>query len=192
MTSARGCALAHPRGGLLSSWAGIHRIPAQLRERAPFWISSPRSFSPPLGFIAPLVLTPATVRLVFMARRIDTADGMRLLALAHHRGVDSLSKADMKMAGRFALEEIAERHPGHSVEVRVPFCGAVQIGEGPAHRRGTPPNVVEMALTTWLGLCIGTRRWEEAQVSGSVDASGIRADLAEFLPLFSEATLNRW
>ena len=98
----------------------------------------------------------------------------------------------MKMAGRFALEEIAERHPGHSVEVRVPFCGAVQIGEGPAHRRGTPPNVVEMALTTWLGRCIGTRRWEEAQVSGSVDASGIRADLAEFLPLFSEATLNRW
>ncbi|MGO1591274.1 MAG: sterol carrier family protein [Ancrocorticia sp.] len=127
-----------------------------------------------------------------MARRIDVQDGMPLLGKAAAAGVGELSKSDAKTAARFCLEEIAERHPGHSVEIRVPFAGATQAIEGPKHRRGTPPNVVEMDVATWLRLCVGEISWEEAVGSASVAASGIRADLQEFLPLFTRAVLGRW
>ncbi|MGO3042261.1 sterol carrier family protein, partial [Ancrocorticia populi] len=127
-----------------------------------------------------------------MARRISVDDGMPLLGKAARDGVAALARSDAKVAARFCLEEMAERHPGHSVEIRVPFAGAVQAIEGPKHRRGTPPNVVEMKTATWLGLCIGEMTWEQAEGDASISASGIRADLHEFLPLFNTATLARW
>ncbi|MCF2706088.1 hypothetical protein I6E29_02245 [Arcanobacterium haemolyticum] len=115
---------------------------------------------------------------------------MRLLAAA--RSERELTKVELRTASRFALEEFAERHPGHSVEIRVPFAGAVQAIEGPAHRRGTPPNVVELSAVTWVSLAAGAMTWEDALRGGLVDASGIRADLHPYLPLFSEAALERW
>lgn len=87
------------------------------------------------------------------------------------------------MAVRFSLEELAARAPGQSVEVRVPPFGAVQCLAGTVHRRGTPPAVVEMAPEVWLGLVIGHLTWDDALVTGSVIASGERADLGAFLPL---------
>ena len=117
---------------------------------------------------------------------------MPLLGKAARDGVAKLTRSDAKPAARFCLEELAERHPGHSVEVRVPFAGAVQAIEGPKHRRGTPPNVVEMDATTWLRLCVGDTTWQEMLDSASVSASGIRADLHEYLPLFTKAVLDRW
>ncbi|MFT0847285.1 sterol carrier family protein [Actinomycetaceae bacterium L2_0104] len=104
----------------------------------------------------------------------------------------TLTSAQSRKAARFCLEEIAERHPGRSVELRVPYAGAVQVIEGPRHRRGTPPNVVEMDAPTWLALCVGTMDWDDALEQGRVSASGIRADLAEYFPLFSRHTLLRW
>ena len=91
--------------------------------------------------------------------------------------------ADLKVASRFLLEELAARAPGRSVEVRVPPYGVVQAVEGPRHTRGTPPNVVETDARTWIALATGRRRWAEAVASASVSASGDRSDLGPYLPL---------
>lgn len=86
-------------------------------------------------------------------------------------------------AVRYLLEELGERVPGHSVEVRVPPAGVVQVLEGPRHTRGMPPNVVEMSMETWLALATGTLDWADAVADGRVTASGLRADLSDLLPL---------
>lgn len=96
----------------------------------------------------------------------------------------TLSVHEQRTACRFCLEEFAERHPGHSVEIRIPYAGAVQAILGPKHRRGTPPNVIEMDADTWLQLCTGFVSWDRAVASGKVDASGSRAHLNGLLPLF--------
>jgi hypothetical protein len=81
------------------------------------------------------------------------------------------------------LALLAERTPGRAIEVRVPPYAAVQCGEGPTHTRGTPPNVIEMNAQTWLSLARGEKSWADAMNEGLIIASGIRADLTEFLPL---------
>ncbi|GAA4724088.1 sterol carrier family protein [Isoptericola chiayiensis] len=86
-------------------------------------------------------------------------------------------------AVRFTLEELAAVAPGNAVEVRVPPAGAVQAVEGPRHTRGTPPNVVETDVETWLGLATGRLTWSDAVAAGRVHASGERADLSGPLPL---------
>jgi hypothetical protein len=84
---------------------------------------------------------------------------------------------------RYLLEELAERAQGNSVEVRVPPLGATQCIEGPRHTRGTPPNVVEMSPETWFDLATGKITWRDALAAHKIHASGVRADLAEVLPL---------
>ena len=137
-------------------------------------------------------------------RRIDGIEGMS--ALAHvaaffdqnARSTPSAAsipqqlREDFVCATRFALEEIAERHPGRSVEIRVPYAGAVQAFEGIEHRRGTPSNVVETEMPTFLALVLGRIDWDAAQTSSGVQASGARADLSTLFPLFSPATLERY
>jgi len=93
--------------------------------------------------------------------------------------------AVVRMAVRFTLEELAAGSPGNSVEVRVPPAAAVQAIAGPRHTRGTPPNVVETDMQTWLRLATGRLSWEEAAAAGAVSASGIRADLSGVLPLLT-------
>lgn len=92
-------------------------------------------------------------------------------------------RATLATAVRYLLEELGERAPGRSVEVRVPPFGAVQCIEGPTHTRGTPPNVVETDAGTWLGVATGRTTWEAAVASGSLRVSGHRADLTAYLPL---------
>ncbi|MHA6792220.1 sterol carrier family protein [Pseudonocardia bannensis] len=90
----------------------------------------------------------------------------------------------LRAAVKESLAALAGAAPGRSVEVRVPPYGAVQCIEGPRHGRGTPPNVVETDVRTWLGLAMGTLSWADAVSRGTVSASGTRAaDIAEFLPL---------
>ena len=55
--------------------------------------------------------------------------------------------------------------------------------EGPPHKRGTPPNVVETDAPTWLALVTGTEDWKDAQATGRIRASGLRADLSAYLPM---------
>ena len=98
-------------------------------------------------------------------------------------GFGSLSRAQRAALVRESLAVLEARHPGRSVEVRVIPFGAVQVLEGASHRRGTPPAVVEMDAATWLRLATGTLRWDEAESSGRVDASGERSDLSPYLPL---------
>ncbi|WP_052809581.1 sterol carrier family protein [Streptomonospora alba] len=93
-------------------------------------------------------------------------------------------RSAVKAAVRGTLAELAERAPGHSLEVRVPPYGAVQVVEGPRHTRGTPPGVVETEPLTWLALAAGTTSWQEAVDAHAVSASGTRADLAGLLPLW--------
>ena len=115
-------------------------------------------------------------------RRILPEQGRQ--ALEVWRGDPSAApKASVATAVRFALEELAERAPGRTLEVRVPPYGAVQCVEGPRHTRGTPPNVIEMDARTWLDLVTGQLDWAAALASGAVHASGQRATLAGLLPI---------
>ncbi|MEY2768457.1 MAG: hypothetical protein RL359_93 [Actinomycetota bacterium] len=81
------------------------------------------------------------------------------------------------------LALLVERSPGRAIEVRIPPYAAVQCGDGPTHTRGTPPNVIEMNAETWLALANGERTWADAMSAGLINASGVRADLTELLPL---------
>lgn len=93
-------------------------------------------------------------------------------------------RAALRAAVRYSLGLLAEEVPGRTVEVRVPPFAAVQCVHGPRHTRGTPPNVVETDPLTWLDLASGRLSWAAALASGRVRASGQRADLAGYLPLF--------
>lgn len=104
------------------------------------------------------------------------------LAVAEDSPPDS-DRATVATAVRFSLEELATRAPGQALEVRVPPFGATQCIEGPSHRRGTPPAVVEVSPEVWLGLVTGRVDWADAVAAGDVDASGERSDLSAHLPL---------
>jgi hypothetical protein len=79
---------------------------------------------------------------------------------------------------------LQQRAPGNSVEVRVPPHAAVQVIPGVRHTRGTPPAVVELDVDTWIGLATGELRWADALGAARVRASGERADLTPYLPLY--------
>lgn len=117
-------------------------------------------------------------------RRIPAADGQAALAAWSSGARD---RKVVAAAVRYCLEELAERAPGNSVEVRVPPYGVAQCIEGPRHTRGTPPNVIECDAGTWLELATGATGWAEAVDAGRVAASGLRAGLAGLLPLFGAA-----
>ncbi len=89
----------------------------------------------------------------------------------------------LRVAARHLLQLLAIRHPGRTLEVRVPPVAAVQCLEGPRHTRGTPPNVIETDPVTWVRLATGRLGWAEAVGSAAVQASGARADLTAYLPL---------
>ena len=101
----------------------------------------------------------------------------------------TLGRGALARASRALVAVLADRHPGRSVEVRVPPFAAVQcaIGDpGPRHTRGTPPNVVETDAVTFLRLAVGRTPWAQALASGKVAASGLRADLTPVLPLLRQ------
>lgn len=98
---------------------------------------------------------------------------------------DEPDRATARKATLHLLTSLADRAPGHSIEVRVPPYGAIQCGDGPRHTRGTPPNVVEMDAITWLRLASGRLDFAAAVAHGAISASGGRADLTEWLPLIS-------
>lgn len=102
---------------------------------------------------------------------------------AYEAGLTPL-RAAARAAVRHLLEDLAERAPGRSVEVRVPPHAAVQCVEGPRHTRGTPPNVIETDPRTWLELATGRLSWADATAAGKIAASGARADLSALLPLW--------
>lgn len=112
-------------------------------------------------------------------RRIKPADGQAAIASVLAVG----EQPQLATAVRYLLEELAERAPGNSVEVRVPPFGATQCIEGPRHTRGTPPNTIELAPEIWFSLATGQITWNQALAEGKIHASGVRADISDYLPL---------
>jgi hypothetical protein len=90
---------------------------------------------------------------------------------------------EVRAAVKHFLAVLAARHPGKSVEVRVPPYAAVQCVEGARHTRGTPPAVVETDAQTWVDLARGRSDFAAARAAGRVRASGERSDLTPLLPL---------
>jgi uncharacterized protein (TIGR03083 family) len=92
-------------------------------------------------------------------------------------------RSALKVVVRELAAALAEKHPGHSVELRIPPYAAVQFVEGPKHTRGTPPNVVETDGATFIRVVAGREAWADVVADGRVRASGERSDLSGLLPL---------
>lgn len=118
-------------------------------------------------------------------RRTDPVAGGAAVerALAALDAGQDPQRADLRTATRFLLEELAQRAPGNSVEVRVPPFGVTQAVPGPRHTRGTPAAVVETDPRTWLELAAGRVAWSEVARAGRLVASGERTDLGSLMPL---------
>ncbi len=85
------------------------------------------------------------------------------------------------------LDLIKNISPGKSVELRVPPYGAIQCVAGSNHRRGTPPNTVEMSGQTLLRLINEPSLWITLCESGEIRASGLLSDLSN---LFAQAAVK--
>ncbi len=99
-------------------------------------------------------------------------------------GEAALASGDNAMSVRYLLQQIEALRPGGAVELRVPPFGAVQCIGGLDHRRGTPPNVVELDPETFIALCQGSLSWDLGVEQGKVLASGtLASQIAELFPL---------
>jgi hypothetical protein len=85
------------------------------------------------------------------------------------------------------LDLIKNISPGKSVELRVPPYGAIQCVAGSNHRRGTPPNTVEMSGQTLVRLINEPALWRSLCESGEVRASGLLSDLSN---VFAQAAVK--
>ena len=88
------------------------------------------------------------------------------------------SDLDLKREVKKILDLIKSEVPGKSVELRVPPYGAIQCVTGSNHRRGTPPNTVEMSGQTLIRLINEPSLWSNFCESGEVMASGAASDLS--------------
>ncbi len=93
------------------------------------------------------------------------------------------SDLDLKREVKKILALIKLVAPGKSVELRVPPYGAIQCVAGSNHRRGTPPNTVEMSGQTLIRLINEPSLWSSLCESGEVRASGLLSDLSNVLAL---------
>ncbi|WP_432559080.1 sterol carrier family protein [Granulicoccus sp. GXG6511] len=97
-----------------------------------------------------------------------------------------LPRAVLADAVRLLADILRSRRPGGSVEVRIPPFAAVQCGNPgePRHTRGTPPNIVECRPLPFVRLCRGRTSWPEAVRQNHITASGARANVSEWFPLY--------
>jgi len=77
------------------------------------------------------------------------------------------------------LTQVQKIAPGKSVELRIPHYSAIQCVLGSVHRRGTPPNVVEMSGQTLIDLTKNPYKWEELCSKGMISASGTNSNLKD-------------
>ena len=85
------------------------------------------------------------------------------------------------------LDLIKNISPGKSVELRVPPYGAIQCVAGGNHRRGTPPNTVEMSGQTLVRIINEPSLWITLCESGEIMASGVVSDLSN---VFAQAAVK--
>ena len=91
----------------------------------------------------------------------------------------------LKNRVREILKIVQQVAPGNSVELRIPPYAAIQCVAGSVHRRGTPPNVVEMSGQTLIELVGNPTNWDEFCHKGRISASGTNANLKD---LFSKVS----
>ena len=97
---------------------------------------------------------------------------------------------EIKIQVKRILKVIEEIAPGKSVELRIPPYAAIQCVEGGNHRRGTPPNVVEMSAQTLLNLSKQPQKWDQLCSEGAISASGTNSNLAEIFNRVSKLAEN--
>ena len=85
---------------------------------------------------------------------------------------------DVKAQVKQILKIVQELAPGRSVELRIPPYAAIQCFGGSTHRRGTPPNVVEMSAMTLIDLTQSPEKWQKFCEIGLISASGTNSDLS--------------
>ena len=93
---------------------------------------------------------------------------------------------EIKSQVKKILKVVEKLAPGRSVELRIPLHAAIQCVEGGNHRRGTPPNVVEMSAQTLLKLSKEPQKWEQLCSEGAISASGTNSNLSE---IFSRVSI---
>jgi hypothetical protein len=122
-----------------------------------------------------------------LATRVNelVVHSLDLSASLPDRPAVELDRKALGVSCRMLTGILAERVPGHTVEVRVPPYAAIQCVAGPRHIRGTPPNVVEIQPQTWVELATGRLAWSGAVSDGRVRASGERSDISSLLPVLS-------
>jgi hypothetical protein len=97
---------------------------------------------------------------------------------------------NIKLQVKLILDLIKSISPGKSVELRVPPYGAIQCVSGSNHRRGTPPNTVEMSGETLIKLINQPDSWSILCLQGEIQASGISSDLSEIITQASNIWLS--
>ncbi len=85
---------------------------------------------------------------------------------------------DLKTQVKQILNAVQELAPGRSVELRIPPYAATQCVGGSIHRRGTPPNVVEMSAETLLKILNNPVKRQQFCDSGAISASGTNSNLS--------------
>ena len=97
---------------------------------------------------------------------------------------------EIKIQVKQILKLIEAIAPGRSVELRIPPYAAIQCVAGSTHRRGTPPNVVEMDAQTFLKLSKSPQNWDQLCSEGKIRASGTNSNLAELFNRVSKLISN--
>jgi hypothetical protein len=92
---------------------------------------------------------------------------------------------DLKAKVKQILKVVQELAPGRSVELRIPQHAAIQCVGGSTHRRGTPPNVVEMKAEILISLLERPEHWQQFCDLGAISASGTNSNLGN---LFTEVS----
>jgi len=97
---------------------------------------------------------------------------------------------EIKIQVKQILKVIEEIAPGRSVELRIPPYAAIQCVSGSTHRRGTPPNVVEMSAQTLVMLSKSPHIWDQLCSEGAINASGTNSNLSEIFTEVSKLISN--
>ena len=97
---------------------------------------------------------------------------------------------EIKSQVKQILKIIEDLAPGRSVELRIPSYAAIQCVSGSTHRRGTPPNVVEMSGQTLITLSKTPDLWDQLCSKGAIGASGTNSNLADLFVQVSKLISN--
>ena len=89
------------------------------------------------------------------------------------------------------LNIIKELSPGGLVELRIPPYAAIQCVAGGNHKRGTPPNTVEMSGQVLIKLINDPSSWHKLCDQGDIAASGINSDLSELFVIAASKYAQR-